>query len=83
MPQIEKSGITFHEFPIKRIPLVIVQPAAVPNSSMEMRFKDVRSLVAVPVCSLKGIDPLGDLLQGESFFWFVVLEHQKGLHETS
>jgi len=47
---------------------------------MEMRFKNVRSLVTVPVCSLKGIDPLGDLLQGESFFWFVVLEHQKGLH---
>jgi hypothetical protein len=43
---------------------------------MEMRFKNVGSLVAVPVCSLKGIDPLGDLLQGGPFLWFVVLEHQ-------
>ena len=56
--------------------MVIVQPAAVPKASVKMRFKNVGSLVAVPVCSLKGIDPLGDLLQGESFFWFVVLEHQ-------
>ena len=47
---------------------------------MEMRFKDVASVVTVPVCALKGIEPLGGLLQGESFFWFVVLEHQKGLH---
>jgi hypothetical protein len=43
---------------------------------MEMRFKDVASVVTVPVCSLKGIDPLGDLLQGGPFLWFVVLEHQ-------
>ena len=50
---------------------------------MKVRFKNVRSLVAVPVCGLECVDPLGDLLQGESFFWFVVLKHQKGLHETS
>ena len=43
---------------------------------MEMRFKNVASVVTVPVCALECVDPLGDLLQGESFFWFVILEHQ-------
>jgi hypothetical protein len=43
---------------------------------MEMRLKNVASVVPVPVCAFESIDPLGDLLQGESFFWFVVLEHQ-------
>jgi hypothetical protein len=43
---------------------------------MEMRFKDIASMITVPVCALECVDPIGDLLQGESFFWFVVLKHQ-------
>jgi hypothetical protein len=43
---------------------------------MEMRFEDVASVVTVPVCALKSVDTLGDLLQGDPFLWFVVLKHQ-------